>query len=442
MALEKKYNKFPKITHKVLFHKKLFFILGFLGPIPLFINFQNLSLILVKFNQAIAYRGINGDIPIPIGFIANAIFILLLIKKRNNLSVFIKSILFLISIFILVYYKFGFIRVFAILSPFIFLIGFQKIISKPDKDLIAYIYGYLLGILSFFSVVLVSFLSSSLINYLNIEVLLESDIIRNINSINLNFARQVFNIEIYQYYISVSAVISLIIGTLILMKINIEYKNKFINNLLKIIIILSLIISSTTLRKTTILELIILAFLIFINKILNKRVQIWFWQMLTLSFSYLNFFLITNTRISAINIKQMLQERPYFKFLKDAFYNKSFSDILFGSTPGFGDYSNIFLELLFRSGLVGLFLYITLLSIILKKIYSQFSNKIHLRLIIIFILSNLLIGNLLNLNLTQPYYVCNLFSVLLFSYLLSKQEIIEYKNSLEKRKNPLLKNRI
>ena len=39
---------------------------------------------MIKFNPQIAYSGIEGDIPIPIGFIANAFFILLLIKKIGS----------------------------------------------------------------------------------------------------------------------------------------------------------------------------------------------------------------------------------------------------------------------------------------------------------------------------------------------------------------------
>ena len=95
MYLLAKNNKFIEIINKSSYFKKLIFVLGFLTPIPIFINFENLSLMSINFNPIIAYTGTNTDIPIPIGFIASLIFIFLIMKKTNNLSKFIKIIFFI-----------------------------------------------------------------------------------------------------------------------------------------------------------------------------------------------------------------------------------------------------------------------------------------------------------------------------------------------------------
>ena len=95
MSLVVRNINFLKFLNKYLYDKKLIFILGFLTPLPIFINFENLSLMSINFNPIIAYTGTNTDIPIPIGFIASLIFIFLIMKKTNNLSKFIKIIFFI-----------------------------------------------------------------------------------------------------------------------------------------------------------------------------------------------------------------------------------------------------------------------------------------------------------------------------------------------------------
>ena len=97
-----------------------------------------------------------------------------------------------IFVFVFVYYKFGILRILAILSPFIFLISFRKIILNPCKDILRYIYGYLTGISIFFTTNIISFISFSIYNFYELEDSIESEIIRNINIINLNYARQIF----------------------------------------------------------------------------------------------------------------------------------------------------------------------------------------------------------------------------------------------------------
>ena len=100
MSLVVRNINFLEFLNKYLYDKKLIFILGFLTPLPIFINFENLSLMLIKFEPIIAYTGTNTDIPIPIGFIASSIFIFLLIKKTNKLIEFIKILVFLFCIFV------------------------------------------------------------------------------------------------------------------------------------------------------------------------------------------------------------------------------------------------------------------------------------------------------------------------------------------------------
>ncbi len=97
--------------------------------------------------------------------------------------------------------------------------------------------------------------------------------------------------------------------------------------------------------------------------------------------------------------------------------------ILFGFKSGFGDYSNLFVELIIRTGLVGFLSYVGFIfyffRIYLKSLIKiEGLNNFKNYFVVLFILFNIIIGNLVNLNFATPYFVINFASILIiFSYL-------------------------
>lgn len=100
---------------------------------------------------------------------------------------------------------------------------------------------------------------------------------------------------------------------------------------------------------------------------------------------------------------------------------------LFGYKEGFADYSNLFIELFIRSGLVGTLSYLISFQLVinfyLKTLdYStnyklDFNSKIPL----LFIFFSVLFGNIANINISLPYYSINLIMVLIsYQYLVSR----------------------
>tara|TARA_B100000965_G_scaffold359293_2_gene339252 strand:- start:12828 stop:14129 length:1302 start_codon:yes stop_codon:yes gene_type:complete len=402
-------------NYNVFSFDKLIFFIAYITPLPIFLDVKTFKPIIVEFNRQIAYSGIPGDIPVPIGYIATVVFITIALLKTGQLNRFIKIVSLLFLVFCVAYNKFGYFKILAILSPLIFLFGFKKIILSKFPFLKEYSYGYLAGSFSFLTVNLVSFLSSVVFDQFNSNEKIYSENIKLINNIDLNFTRHIFGIEIYQYYISVASIISLIMGIAILLLIN----NKNNTNLLeqKLLFatgLMAMTISILTLRKTSFLYLIFLIILFLLNKMSDRKVRVSFWISLTSFFSLFCIFLISSTRI--INFKEMTTERPYLSHINDVFSNRTITELLFGSTPSFGGFSNLILELIYISGIVGAILYLAFLFGLLKRIYKIFSKRIDMKLILIFIFSNIFIENMLNLNLTQSYYSCNLFSCLIMAF--------------------------
>ena len=84
-------------------------------------------------------------------------------------------------------------------------------------------------------------------------------------------------------------------------------------------------------------------------------------------------------------------------------------EFLFGYKTGFGGYSNILIDIFTRSGLVGVVAIIMSIALPFIKIFMAAWARAGLfdKLLIVMLLNNLVVGNLANLNLTQPYFVIN-----------------------------------
>ena len=113
--------------------------------------------------------------------------------------------------------------------------------------------------------------------------------------------------------------------------------------------------------------------------------------------------------IYAIEQRQL----PYIRFYEEVM-SANFFDIIFGFQVGFGGYSNILIDVFARTGVIGVVA--TILMIVLpgvnlgRRLYC--STDVFGKVALLCLLTNLTIGNLSNLNLTQPFYVINLIMLL------------------------------
>ena len=106
----------------------------------------------------------------------------------------------------------------------------------------------------------------------------------------------------------------------------------------------------------------------------------------------------------------------------------SLVQMLFGFDGGWGGYSNLFIELIIRLGLLGLSLYLLAIFFALKltlnmtakltnPAQNQFFRLSRSPLWLFFFLSTVA-ANIININLQLPYYVLNLiFIILMFLYI-------------------------
>ena len=103
-------------------------------------------------------------------------------------------------------------------------------------------------------------------------------------------------------------------------------------------------------------------------------------------------------------------------------------EFMFGYVTGWGGYSNIFIELIFRLGLLGMMLYIIAIFFALKVSVSIVENigmdeprgvfRYRRSPIWLFFIVSIVAANVINMNLQLPYYTINMiFIFLTFFYL-------------------------
>lgn len=407
-------------TNKLI--NTLFYILGFLTFVPIFINLIDLSFIFIKYGRYISHAGFVNDAPIPIGWFSITLFLVLISYRRfKSIKYYLFSFLILI-LFNIIFYRYELIIRLSILYPFLGFIWVNYAIKNHKEEIKIFCKGLVHSICGILSFNLLYFIASNISNkYRSIDT--QESIINNFLGIDFNLARQIFNFEIYQYYISIAAIVSLISGIYLFFIINTKKPNKY--NL--IIYTLSSIISIITLRKIVFVEnifLTIFGFIYIIKKqTLLKNLNKIFIQLFITS---INLIILMNTRISPLN--ETLAERNYIKFIS-TLGDKSLIELLFGFKSYIGGYSNLFIEVLTASGFIGLIIFIFLLVRLNQSIIrstrkaNQYINRNSFIYFIIYM--NFLLGNSVNLNLALPYYSCNFLGLLLL--LSSYDETLKYK---------------
>ena len=240
-------------------------------------------------------------------------------------------------------------------------------------------------------------------------------------TINIQYVRQIFGYEIWQYYITYSAIASLVFGVIILYLIN-NYSSIFkIRKLLLTVSFFAFTASILPLRKAALLDFAIVTFFIFfkilrdLNRLkINKRRTILF--LLILSISIFAFLFTINNR--NLTIESSFIDRIEAIILAADVINLNIFEIMFGFDSGLGGTSNLFLELFLKNGVFGFLIYLFALGLFANRYYKALNNyegigRFKNNNIFLFILFSTFIGNFVNLNFATPYYVTNFASIIL-----------------------------
>ena len=381
----------------------IYIFLGFVSVWPFYI-YRNLSPVLINFNPNKISVGLDGT-PIPIGIITLSIYIFILMIRTNSVIFLIKSIISYGSILALVLLNFDPLRIPILLFPIIYIVIITRLARIRYNPNDGFIFGYLSGLISLCLINIFSFLLVSFDNQ---------------SFANISYVRQIFGYEIWQFYVSYSAVISLSFGvyTIFLVKnfsILGKYKLFFLT-----LSILTLIVAVMPLRKAAFLDFIVVIVILIIDILPNlfrtriKKISLITLLLLLSAFLAFNF-LIFSSRGFRINdrLEALL---PLF----DIINNLNFVSLFWGSQKGFGGYSNLFVELFVRNGIIGFIVYITFVIFCINKYFNTLyilrgSQKSRNNNILRFIFFSVFIGNFVNLNFGVPYFVVN-FACILTSF--------------------------
>lgn len=382
----------------------VFFVLGFLIPIPLFIDLGTISFVLIEYD-ILTPIAISAGKPVPIALFLLPVVFLIKIKKRDILNYILVAFLLCILNFNLIN-KLDFVRFISlIIIPLFFYISSD--LSK--KKYFSFAKGYFLGFFLFTSLHFISF-------FLNLFGTL--DLIDNFKYGGRNF----FGLEIYQFWVSFSAVISFFAVTLIFLYFMKVKKRNFILPL----IFLCFFEIALTLRKAALLDLLICFVFIFIFIVLSKQKSNFNFKNLIIVLLffygfYLLYDLVLNTRGISLETSISQRDGAYLIFL-NILSNIDLNSLLFGFKSGWGGYSNLFVEVFLRTGLIGFIPFILSTFYFIRKFLINCTTDIDfnpkfnslIKYYLFFIIISFLVSNVANMNFTLPYYTLNIICIILY----------------------------
>lgn len=395
----------------------------FIGATMIFPLYFRLSSFMPELVEIKPFLYIPGVKLIPLAFLGFLIIIFLNIKKINIPDL---TLLFLLDIIIFIsMINIPFNRVIALLIPLNFLYIISYLIKNKSNSIAYLSIGHVIGII---------------ITYF-------SNIISAIKYFPYN--GNIFGYEIYSFYVSYSAIASIICGTTLLTIVCVRNLEKKILITLTVLCTLSFFVLLLPQRRAAFVDIVMSLILIFIYIAINlyhKKIN--YLSILFIPISILLVSISINniySPLSNITDGRLISYVRAFSFLK----TNNINGFLFGYTQGFADYSNLFLELFVRTGIIGSFIYIFASCFIiryflkvLKKNLNYEMNSAH-KIPLIFILSSFLIGNIANINVSLPYYSINLTMILLsYSCLLSRVNSIKRLELNTNNKRYALVNRV
>jgi len=370
----------------------IFYVLGFFMVLPLYIVFPSVNLFIVE-NYS---RDINplapAEIALPVSIIAAMLITLIFVMRspRHLFRMLVQYgliVLFLFDLGLVTSLFFGMVLTFILNARFFF-----GSFSTQDSAKIFYGSVFALGMVSLGT--LYDFLIYHSGNI---------DLLYGVNSS--------FGYEIYAFYVSYSSVVTLFLMLLI----SDLMLKKIVPAPVSLVCILLLVISIFgASRKAAFLELF-LYFIILIPMtfdLLKLKVSL---RKLLLSCAFLlalvaYYFWMQNYR--PFSGESMIESREGSNMIfLGMLLELNLWQFLFGWEAGsFGGYSNLLLDLFARLGILGV---LTIASIMLYAGVNLVKywgiQKFHLPILLAPVV-NVMVGNVANLNLTQPYYVTSLIA--------------------------------
>ena len=366
-------------------------ILGSLIALPLYFKFFSLTPELINISL---YLFIPGEKLIPIAFYCISIFIFIS-SIRLNIT-FITPFLLVNFLLAILLINIPFSRFIALIIPLNLIYYLSNLIRKKYIPLNNLCKGYLIGVLLIYSCNIIS------------------------AAIFYPYTGNIFGYEIYSFYVAYPSIGSMIFGTSFLSFVCLKNKSKIISLLLLLLTLSSFIIMYLPQRRTALVDLVFVAlcimFYISINLFRKKLNPITLGSIpLTIILIFISLSNIYSP-LSTIADGRIISYIRAFEFFK----TNNIYGFFFGYKEGFADYSNLFLELFVRSGIIGTLAYTISFFLVLNYYFKTLEldiEKLDLttRIPLLFIILSLLLGNIANINLSLPYFSIN-FVMILCSY--------------------------
>ena len=397
--------------------KVLYFIVGWLIPLPIFYDLILGIVLLQKAVDPDYFIGFLAPVPIAIFSLALlGLFSLLAGKfreplykgRRNDLrfAVVLSGIFFVLALSSL-----DILRVISLAFPFGALI-FVYLYSRTTTLFTYSIKGY------FFS--LASMITAHVISIVFFDFNYSGQVT------NYMLFSSIFGNKIYQAAISYSAVLSFFACMLIAA----GFAAKRISSRVMFITlaILVYVILGYGARKAVLLDLFVL-FMVFTvislpRLLMHMRIRkdtLRAFLMIGVLMIYLLYYTAFSERL--LSYAQVVAQRggAYETFWQDM-SNASVIEVFFGHGGGWGGYSNIFIELIYRLGVMGFMLFVASFILSMKfvgtSVLLHFTTAkqavrmdYHLKVWVVFLVLSMMASNSINMNLQLPYYVVNILFV-------------------------------
>ena len=409
----------------------LFFILGVLIPLPIFINVLTGEIII---EHSYSYSASYGA-PVPIGtfvsFIIGILAVVLHIFSSNGLSrrnIILLNICFSLTILFFIYSlkSVELLRGVSIIVPFALLL-FLFVFCKNNYPYRYSMKGYSVGLILFIFLHAVS----------NIKWTITDQHVSS--GLLTNF----FGLAIYQALVSYSAVLSYMGCTFVLLFF---LEKKLLNRLGYLVIIATVYyVVSFGARKAVILDIVIL---------MASTILVMFWLILTTRriifktglgvaiavFMIMIYILKYSSFIEyrELSVEHTIGQRwPMVLLFIETLKGSTIIEVLIGqSGKRWAGYSNFFISLILSLGVLGMLLYFTTLVFWMKLLIRnnlfymlvKIRNNLIFKIWSLFVVISIIAANIVNMNFQIPYYMLNIvFISLLF--------INRVENSLSRKVN-------
>lgn len=389
----------------------LLFLFAFLIPFPLFFDLLSRSFVVhpVVYNQVLVEAGV----PVPIGLPAAALLIFIAMPRVLSLRVSRTTAISLLGLAIfwaVEFQKADPLKLLAMSLPVLMLLAMAAVAARP-RAVAKIAGGYAAGLL--------------------IQTLLHSASILFYSPGRETFvasSRDFFGFEIYQAMLSYSAILSAAgAGALIY-----ALAQRTTAKRLAVLALASpayLIVISAT-RKAALADMAILFLInavLLLKQIRFPKIYMLRREALTNAVIFLaialagGLFILFSPR--EISLGFALEQRSgNYQGVMAALPTLDFSQILTGYAPGWGGYSNLLIELFVRSGVIGLFAYLTALSLAFMRfgrallasageLSRSVKSDIYMKSWFWFALGTFLVGNLVNVNVQLPYFMTNFIMI-------------------------------